>query len=279
MARDETTGQLPEATVSRLPIYLQVLTTQASAGVENISSEGLAELAGVNAAKVRKDLSYLGSYGTRGVGYTVEHLISQIGHELGLDEDWPVMIIGAGNLGQALAGYAGFENRGFRVVAVVDVDRDKVGTRLGDLEVEALDRIGGIVAEFEISIGVIATPPDAATDAAQRLVDAGVTSILNFAPVVLSVPDHVGVRNVDLAVELQILSYHDQHRIEHQMPSLRPENGDPEPVNKPVNEPVNGSVVNGSAINIGAAASERPISGALLRPASDPADIGQQALG
>lgn len=216
MARDDTTGQLPEATVSRLPIYLHVLSTQATNGIDRISSEGLAELAGVNAAKVRKDLSHLGSHGTRGVGYAVDHLIRQIRHELGLDHDWPVLIVGAGNLGQALAGYGGFDNRGFRVVAIVDVDSDKVGTRVGRLTIESIDRLGETVSELGISIGIIATPPNAAADAAERLVAAGVTSILNFAPVVLSAPRHVGVRNVDLAVELQILSYHDLHRINHQ---------------------------------------------------------------
>ena len=195
-----------------MPIYLQVLAEQSTAGVENISSEGLADLAGVNAAKVRKDLSYLGSYGTRGVGYDVDHLVYQVRRELGLDHDWPVVIVGAGNLGQALAGYGGFNDRGFPVAGIVDIDPGKVDAVVGGARVRPLDELAQIVASKGISIGVIATPPMAAQDAADRLVKAGVTSILNFAPVVLSVPAGITVRKVDLAVELQILSYHEQRR-------------------------------------------------------------------
>jgi redox-sensing transcriptional repressor len=204
--------RIPEATVARLPVYLQILVDQAEAGLDNISSEGLAELAGVNAAKVRKDLSYLGSYGTRGVGYEVDYLVYQIRRELGLDHDWPVVIVGAGNLGQALAGYGGFNDRGFPVAGIVDIDADKVDTVVGGTRVRPLDELAQIVSARGVSIGVIATPPVAAQDAADRLVKAGVTSILNFAPVVLSVPVGISVRKVDLAVELQILSYHEQRR-------------------------------------------------------------------
>lgn len=204
--------RIPEATVSRLPIYLQILTDQTDAGVANISSEGLAELAGVNAAKVRKDLSYLGSYGTRGVGYEVAYLVYQIRRELGLDHDWPVVIVGAGNLGQALAGYGGFNDRGFPVAGIVDIDVDKIDTVVGGTRVRPLDELAQIVAARNVSIGVIATPPASAQDAADRLVRVGVTSILNFAPVVLSVPVGITVRKVDLSVELQILSYHEQRR-------------------------------------------------------------------
>lgn len=212
MATHRPSRRIPEATVARLPVYLQILAEQAQSEVANISSEGLADLAGVNAAKVRKDLSYLGSYGTRGVGYDVGYLVYQIRRELGLDHDWQVAIVGAGNLGQALAGYRGFEERGFQVATVVDIDDDKVGTLVGDVEVRPMSELPRLAAERSISIGVIATPTAAAQDAANRLVDAGLSSILNFAPVVLNVPDTVSVRKVDLAVELQILSYHEQHR-------------------------------------------------------------------
>jgi redox-sensing transcriptional repressor len=209
--------RIPDATVARLPVYLQVLVEQSDQSVDNISSEGLAELAGVNAAKVRKDLSYLGSYGTRGVGYEVAYLVYQIRRELGLDHDWPVVIIGAGNLGQALAGYGGFRERGFQVVGIVDIDPDKVGAKLGRedgvVEVRPLAELPQIVARGNISIGVVATPPSAAQHAADQLVAAGITSVLNFAPVVLNVPAGVTVRKVDLAVELQILSYHEQRRL------------------------------------------------------------------
>jgi redox-sensing transcriptional repressor len=212
MAPHRTRRRIPEATVARLPVYLQILIEQGEQGVASISSEGLAELAGVNAAKVRKDLSYLGSYGTRGVGYEVDYLVYQMRRELGLDHDWPVVIVGAGNLGQALAGYGGFGERGFPVAGVVDIDVSKFDTLVGGVRVRPLDELPQIVQAKNLSIGVIATPPSAAQDAADRLVSAGVTSILNFAPVVLVVPAGVTVRKVDLAVELQILSYHEQRR-------------------------------------------------------------------
>lgn len=204
--------RIPEATVARLPVYLQVLLEQSDDGVDNVSSEGLAELAGVNAAKVRKDLSYLGSYGTRGVGYEVDYLIFQIRRELGLDHDWPVVVVGAGNLGQALAGYGGFDGRGFPVAGMVDIDPAKVGKKVAGTTVRPLDELADVVSEHGIAIGVIATPAGAAQDAADRLIAAGVTSILNFAPIVLSVPSTITVRRVDLAVELQILSYHEQRK-------------------------------------------------------------------
>lgn len=204
--------RIPEATVARLPVYLRILGELADSAVDHVSSEQLAELAGVNAAKVRKDLSYLGSYGTRGVGYDVAYLVYQVRRELGLDHDWPVVIVGAGHLGQALAGYGGFASRGYPVAGVVDVDPAKVGTVIGGVRVRHVDELAAVVQGRQVTIGVVATPPSAAQEAADRLVRAGVTSILNFAPVVLSVPRGVGVRKVDLAVELQILSYYEQRR-------------------------------------------------------------------
>jgi redox-sensing transcriptional repressor len=204
--------RIPEATVARLPVYLRILLEQSEAGTINVSSEELADLAGVNAAKVRKDLSYLGTYGTRGVGYEVEYLIYQVRRELGLTHDWPVVIVGAGNLGQALAGYGGFGQRGFPVAAIFDVDEAKIGSLIAGVRVRRLDELPAILRASKASIGVIATPGSAAQEAADRLVKAGVTSILNFAPIVLTVPPEIMVRKVDLAVELQILSYYEQRR-------------------------------------------------------------------
>jgi redox-sensing transcriptional repressor len=209
---ERTRRRIPEATVARLPEYLRILTELAADEVEHVSSDRLAELAGVNAAKVRKDLSYLGSYGTRGVGYEVAYLLYQVRRELGLNHDWPVVIVGAGHLGQALAGYGGFGERGFPVAGLVDVDDDKVGTVIGGVRVRHVDELPQVVQSRKVSIGVVATPPEAAQEAAELLVQAGVTSILNFAPVMLSVPRTVTVRRVDLALELQILSYHEQRR-------------------------------------------------------------------
>jgi redox-sensing transcriptional repressor len=212
MAGQRTRRRIPEATVARLPVYLRILSERVDDGVTSMSSEELAEFAGLNAAKVRKDLSYLGSYGTRGVGYDVEFLVYQIRRELGLTHDWPVVIVGAGNLGQALAGYHGFGERGFPVGGVVDVDPAKVGSVVGGVRVRHLDELSQIVQARGISIGVIATPGGAAQAAADALVAAGVTSLLNFAPAVIGVPAGISVRKVDLAVELQILSYYEQRR-------------------------------------------------------------------
>ncbi|HEX5096585.1 MAG TPA: redox-sensing transcriptional repressor Rex, partial [Acidimicrobiia bacterium] len=206
--------RIPEATVARLPLYYRALLETAERQVATISSERLAELAGVNAAKVRKDLSYLGSYGTRGVGYDVEYLLHEISRELGLTRDWPVVIVGIGNLGRALANYRGFGARGFRVVALVDADPDLVGGEVGELAIEAMDDLDQIVADRQIAIGILATPAGVAQEVADRLVNAGVRSILNFAPAVLNVPEGVSMRKVDLAIELQILSFYQQRRDE-----------------------------------------------------------------
>ena len=201
---------IPEATVARLPLYYRALLELAGQST-TISSEQLAELAGVTAAKVRKDLSFLGSYGTRGVGYEVEHLLREVSRELGLTHDWPVAILGIGNLGRALANYRGFAARGFRVVALVDADPAKVGTRVGDLAVEPVEALSRLVADRQVAIGVIATPAESAQGVADRLVAAGVRAILNFAPTVVVVPPEVSLRKVDLATELQILSFYQQH--------------------------------------------------------------------
>ena len=212
MGRTPSTREIPEATVARLPVYLRALQEVAGAELATISSERLAEMAGVNAAKVRKDLSYFGSYGTRGVGYDVEYLLFQIRRELGLTHDWPCVIAGLGNLGQALANYGGFQDRGFVVAALIDSDPAKVGTTVNGVVVCHVDDLADLVADRAISIGVIATPGAAAQEVADRMVAAGITSILNFAPTVITVPDEVSVRKVDLAVELQILSFYNERR-------------------------------------------------------------------
>jgi redox-sensing transcriptional repressor len=198
--------------VARLPVYLRALVGLAERGIRTCSSEELAAAAGVNSAKLRKDLSYLGSYGTRGVGYDVEYLQYQIAREIGVTQDLPVVIIGIGNLGHALANYAGFHSRGFRIVALLDIDPDRVDERVGTLSVQGYDELERVVKEQRVAIGVIATPASAAQPVCDRLVAAGVTSILNFAPTVLSVPDGVDVRKVDLSIELQILAYHEQRK-------------------------------------------------------------------
>ena len=209
---------IPDATVARLPVYHRVLAAFQEDGVATVSSEELAQACGVTSAKLRKDLSQLGSYGTRGVGYDVEFLSYQIARELGITQPWGVVLVGVGNLGRALVSYRGFASRGFRVVGLIDAHPDVVGTavQIGEdtHRVRALDELRDVVRKGNASIAVIATPADAAQDVCDRLVEAGISSILNFAPVVLTVPEGVEVRKVDLAVELQILAFHEQRRSE-----------------------------------------------------------------
>jgi redox-sensing transcriptional repressor len=224
--QDEMNGQadgIPEATVVRLPVYLRALYGLAERGISTVASEELAAAAGVNSAKLRKDLSHLGSYGIRGVGYDVDYLVYQVSRTLGLTQDWPMVIVGAGNLGRALANYGGFVSRGFTISAMLDSDTAIVGSKIARLTVRHVDELEAVVARHKVAIGLIATPAGSAQDVCDRLVAAGVTSILNFAPLVLSVPEGVDVRKVDLSIELQILAFHAQRRS-----AARPEPGQPE---------------------------------------------------
>ncbi|MEU7566641.1 redox-sensing transcriptional repressor Rex [Streptomyces fradiae] len=214
---------IPEATVARLPLYLRALTALSERSVPTVSSEELAAAAGVNSAKLRKDFSYLGSYGTRGVGYDVEYLVYQISRELGLTQDWPIVMVGIGNLGAALANYGGFASRGFRVAALIDADPSMVGKPVAGIPVQFIDDLERIIEDNGVSISVIATPAGAAQQVCDRLVAAGVTSILNFAPTVLSVPDGVDVRKVDLSIELQILAFHEQRKAGDEAAAVLPD--------------------------------------------------------
>ncbi len=203
---------IPEATVARLPVYLRALVELAEDGATTVSSDALARAAGVNSAKVRKDLSHLGSYGTRGVGYDVAYLIHQVRRELGLSQPWPIVLAGVGNLGHALANYRGFPERGFRIAALVDADPAKVGEIVGGLPIRSVDALPEVVASLDAAIGMICTPGSVAQEVADRMIDAGIRSILNFAPSVISVPEGVSVRKVDLAIELQILAFYEQRK-------------------------------------------------------------------
>jgi redox-sensing transcriptional repressor len=204
--------EIPDATVARLPQYLRALGDLAERGTLSVSSEELATAAGVRSAKLRRDLSHLGSYGVRGVGYDVEMLAHEITRELGLAKDWPVAIVGMGNLGHALASYLGLTTRGFQVVALLDRDPEVIGQAIAGMIVGSVDDLERTVTERGVAIGVIATPALSAQAVCDRLVAVGVRSVLNFAPCVLSVPDGVDVRKVDLSTELQILAFHEQRK-------------------------------------------------------------------
>jgi redox-sensing transcriptional repressor len=205
-------ASIPEAAVARLAGYLRVLSSLAEADRHTVSSEELATAAGVNSAKLRKDLSYVGSCGTRGVGYEVDLLVCQIERLLGLTREHSVAIVGIGNLGHALANYGGFPGRGFPVTALFDVDPDLIGTPVGGIAVDHVDDIAAVCTARGVTVGVVTTPMSAAQAVTDRLVSAGVGCVLNFAPVTLRVPGGVEVRKVDLAAEMQILSFHDSRR-------------------------------------------------------------------
>lgn len=212
---------IPDATVTRLPEYLRALTSLTETGVSLVSSEELAALVGVSSAKLRKDLSHLGSYGVRGVGYDVDHLSYQIALALGLTHDWAVAIVGMGNLGRALAAYNGFASRGIEVVALLDEDPAVIGRKASGLTIEAMVDLPRIAQERAVAIALIATPARSAQAAADAVIVAGITSILNFAPVSLDVPPQVRVRKVDLATEVQILAFHQRQRVRDLLSDLR----------------------------------------------------------
>lgn len=199
---------VPQTTINRLPIYLRCLIQAQQMHMPVINSLGIAEMAGTNAAQVRKDLSYLGELGTRGIGYDVDSLIAHISRWLGLTKDRRVAIVGYGRMGSALLGYGGFGERGFSVVAVFDADLDKVGQSAAGIRIDAIADLERVAVEQLVEIVVITTPAAAAQSVAESAARAGVKAILNFAPVRLELPSDVAVRQVDLSTELQILSFH-----------------------------------------------------------------------
>ena len=204
---------IPEATVARLAVYLRVLTTLADGGRGTVASGELAEAAGVNPAGLRKDLSHLGPCGVRGVGYEVRTLRDRIARVLGVERSRACVLVGIGNLGSALADYAGFGTRGFEFVGLFDAAPARVGQHIGGLTVRPLADLEDVVAATRASIGVITTPAEVAQSICDRLAAAGVRSILNFAPVTLAAPSGVDVRKVDLSVELQVLAFLGQQRL------------------------------------------------------------------
>lgn len=213
-AAGQAVKQIPPAAVARLTLYLRALNSLTGDGVERVSSEALAEASGVSSATLRKDLSYIGSHGTRGVGYEVDYLNRQIAAALGLTLDWKVAIVGAGNLGRALARYGGFQSRGFDIVAIFDADPLIVGQEIGFLRVSDVLGLETGLAQTRANMVVLALPAHVAQEMCDRVVSAGVKSILSFAPITLQVPDGVNLRKVDMATELQILAYHAQRLVD-----------------------------------------------------------------
>ncbi len=211
-AKGRGDGVVPRPTVNRLPRYHRALEVMVERGVSHVSSSELADVVGVNPATLRRDLSRLGTYGTRGAGYEVAVLLGEVDKALAIDRDWPVAIVGVGNLGRALSGSEGFGSRGFRVAALFDVAPQVIGTTISGVRVEHLEAMNEVCLREHVAIGVITTPAFAAQSVCDRLVQAGVHSILNFAPAVLSAPVPVVIRQVDLAAELQVLAFYRARR-------------------------------------------------------------------
>jgi len=201
-------NKIPHIVIGRLPLYLRVLTRLKREGKVYASSQELGKLLDISAAQIRKDLSHFGELGKRGTGYHIEYLINELGKILNTDTVWKMAVIGAGDVGHALANYNGFINRGFEVAAIFDCDTEKVGRAIGELTVKDCSEMQSVVDQKNIQIAVIATPAEAAQQVAEDLIDIGVKAILNYAPIFLKVPDDVHVEHFDPAVHLQKLSYY-----------------------------------------------------------------------
>lgn len=199
--------RIADSTVRRLSLYLRYLEAAGESGQQTISSGDLARFGATTSAQVRKDLSFFGSFGKRGLGYSVAELTTSLREILGLEQEWPVIIVGAGKIGTALAQYHGFRDRGFRVVAVYDRDPRKIGTKWDSLTVRDIDSLESDAPETKARIAVIATPAAQAQAVADHLAHAGIRAILNFAPAQIRVPAEVLVRNVNMALELEGLSF------------------------------------------------------------------------
>ena len=200
-------GSVPKAVVSRLSLYLRELQHLVRDGHDRTSSSQLGRLLGFSDAQVRKDLAYFGHFGHPGVGYRCDDLIREIRKILGTDRDWPVAMVGTGNLGRALLGYKGFSHQGFRIVAAFDIDPQRVGATIEGVRVFHLEKLSEVAADHKIKLGMIAVPAPAAQSVADRLVAAGIEGIVNFAPVTISLPERVRQVGVDLAIELEQLSF------------------------------------------------------------------------
>lgn len=198
---------IPRATIQRLATYVQVLESFAREGISVVSSNPLAEACGVNGSQVRKDLAYFGEFGVRGVGYNVNALIHAITKSLGVDREWKMALIGVGNLGRAILNHGDFRARGFNIVGIFDCDPFKIGETIQGLEVRCTDELKTVAGSLGIEMGIITTPPERAQRAAQHLVDAGITSILNFAPARVRVPEHVHVEYVDFFHHLYLMAF------------------------------------------------------------------------
>lgn len=199
---------IPKTTIERLPLYYRCLAKLIRLDIEVVSSKELGDRIGVPSTQVRKDLSYYGEFGRRGVGYEVKSLLRNLERILGLDNYWPIILIGAGNLGRALVNYEGFRKLGLEIKAVLDTDLNKIGNRISDIKVESIKKLQEVVLSYKIKMGIIAVPAVFAQEVADQLVEVGIHAIWNFAPTRIVVPEDVKVKNEDLSVGIIGLVYH-----------------------------------------------------------------------
>lgn len=199
---------IPDVVVRRLPIYARSLNYLSAEGVRSVSSQELGERIGVTAAQIRKDLSYFGEFGKQGIGYNVEYLLGHIRRILGLNDMWSVVLVGAGSLGQAIARYEGFRSRGIDIVGVFDNDPDKIGLDLGNLTVQSDSELPAVLKQQHIRLAIVAVPATRAQDVVHVLVKNGIQGILNYAPIVVQVPDNVWVRHIDPVALLHSMTYY-----------------------------------------------------------------------
>ena len=208
MATRPATAEVPEVVIERLPQYLRALTHLREGGVEVISSQQLGELLQVTPAQIRKDLSYFGRFGKQGRGYSIAHLLERLRHILGLDQTWNVAVIGVGRLGRSIISYPGFQPEGFRVVCAFDADPRLVGQLAGGLMIHDFRNFHEVANREAVKIAIVAVPASVAQEVIEKLVDAGIKSILNYAPMSALVPPGVHIRNVDPVVSLQSMTYY-----------------------------------------------------------------------
>ncbi len=200
---------IPDIVIGRLPVYLRTLKLLATEGYEVASSQELGERLGISSAQIRKDLSHFGEFGKQGTGYNVAYLCKQLEKILKVDCIWPVVLVGAGYLGHALASYNGFENRGFRIVALFDNDPQKIGQRVGEsLVVEPIQKLSASIAEHNCQIAILAVPAEAAQAVANQLIEAGIKSILCYAPITLTLPKEMRVEYIDPVVQIQHMTFY-----------------------------------------------------------------------
>jgi redox-sensing transcriptional repressor len=200
--------KIPDIIVGRLPVYLRALQRMADNGLKTTSSQELGEHVGISAAQIRKDISQFGDFGKQGTGYSIAYLLDKLREILKVDRIWDVVLVGAGDMGHALANYQGFQNRGFRIVMIFDADKEKVGQKIGDFVIEDAEKIVEKIKAAGVKMAMLTIPAAAAQGVADKLVQAGVKAILNYAPISLNVPPNVKVQYIDPSTHLQRMTYY-----------------------------------------------------------------------